>query len=93
MCRKNSAAQDNGDLLRGIAIRAPGKRWLGSRTGGRVSALVSPIRRADAMSRSEVSAGAVAFSRSGSPDLGEFDDAVVLKSFGHVPDDFACGAA
>jgi hypothetical protein len=45
------------------------------------------------MSRSEINAGAVAFSRSGSAELGEFDDAVVLKSFGDVPDDFTCGAA
>ena len=51
------------------------------------------IRRAEAMSHSEINAGAVAFSRSGSTELGEFDDAVVLKSFGDVPDDFACGAA
>jgi hypothetical protein len=40
------------------------------------------------MSRSEMNAGAVAFSRSGSPELGDFDDAVVLKSFGDVPEDF-----
>jgi hypothetical protein len=51
------------------------------------------IRRADALSRSEMNAGAVAFSRSGSPELGEFDDAVVLKFFGDVPEDFDCGAA
>ena len=30
----------------------------------------------------------VAFSRRGSPELGEFEDAVVLKTFGDVPDDF-----
>ena len=40
------------------------------------------------MSRNEANAGAVAFSRRGSPDLGEFDDAVILKTFGDVPDDF-----
>jgi hypothetical protein len=51
------------------------------------------IRRADAMSRREINTGAVAFSRSGSPDLGEFDEAVVLKSFGDVPEDFDCSAA
>jgi hypothetical protein len=33
------------------------------------------IRRAEAMSRDEANAGAVAFSRSGSPDVGEFEDA------------------
>jgi hypothetical protein len=43
------------------------------------------IRCAQTMSRN---AGAVAFSRQGSPETGEFDDAVVLKTFGDVPDDF-----
>lgn len=46
------------------------------------------IRRAQAMSANESNAGAVAFSRSGDPNLGEFDDAVILKTFGEVPDDF-----
>ena len=46
------------------------------------------IRRADAMSRDGANAGAVAFSRSGSPDFGEFDEAMMLKTFGNVPDDF-----
>jgi hypothetical protein len=32
---------------------------------------------------------AVAFSRNGDLNLGEFDDAVILKTFGEVPDDFA----
>jgi len=46
------------------------------------------IRCAQAMSAQEMNAGAVAFSRRGSPELGEFEDAVVLKAFGEVPDDF-----
>jgi hypothetical protein len=46
------------------------------------------IRRAEAMSRHAAYAGAVAFSRSGHPNLGEFDDAVILKTFGDVPEDF-----
>jgi hypothetical protein len=32
--------------------------------------------------------GAVAFSRSGDPSLGDFEDAVVLGAFGVVPDEF-----
>lgn len=47
------------------------------------------IRRAEAMAANEANAGAVAFSRSGDPNVGEFEDAVILKSFGEVPDDFA----
>jgi hypothetical protein len=46
------------------------------------------IRRAEALAASETNAGAVAFSRQGTPDLGEFEDAVILKAFGDVPDDF-----
>jgi len=41
------------------------------------------------MAANEANAGAVAFSCSGHPNLGEFDDAVILKTFGEVPDDFA----
>jgi hypothetical protein len=45
------------------------------------------IHRAEALSRLEAIAGAVAFFRRGSPDLGEFEDAVILKTFGEVPED------
>jgi len=48
------------------------------------------ICRAEAVSRDEANSGAVAFSRRGNPDGGKFDDAVVLKTFGDVPDDFGC---
>jgi hypothetical protein len=40
------------------------------------------------MSLNGANAGAVAFSRSGDPNSGEFDDAVILKTFGQVPEDF-----
>ena len=42
----------------------------------------------EAMSANPANAGAVAFSRTGDPNLGEFDEAVILKTFGQVPDDF-----
>jgi hypothetical protein len=45
------------------------------------------LRRAEAMSRSVGSIGAVAFSRSGDPMVGEFGDAHVIRKFGQVPDD------
>jgi hypothetical protein len=45
------------------------------------------IRRAEALAAKPVNAGAVAFSRTGSPELGEFEEAVILKTFGDVPDD------
>jgi hypothetical protein len=47
------------------------------------------IRRAQAMAFDKKNAGAIAFSRSGDLDLGEFEDAVILQTFGQVPDDFA----
>jgi hypothetical protein len=46
------------------------------------------IRRAQAMAFNDANAGAVAFSRSGDLNLGEFDDAVILKTFGQVLEDF-----
>jgi hypothetical protein len=45
------------------------------------------LRRAETMSRTAGNIGAIAFSRSGDPMLGEFSDARLLRSFGHVPDD------
>ena len=43
------------------------------------------IRRAEAMSRDPANAGALAFKRSGDPNMGNFGSAVVLKTFGEVP--------
>jgi hypothetical protein len=37
----------------------------------------------------QAKAGAVAFSRTGDPELGEFDPAVVLATFGEVPEDLS----
>ena len=45
------------------------------------------LRRAEVLSRSVGSIGAVAFSRTGDPMIGEFGDAQVLRKFGNVPDD------
>ena len=45
------------------------------------------LRRADAMFRNEANAGAVALARIDSPDLGDFEDAMILKTFGDVPND------
>jgi hypothetical protein len=44
------------------------------------------IRRAEAMSRDVTYAGALAFKRTGDPGMGSFADAIVLKTFGEVPD-------
>jgi hypothetical protein len=46
------------------------------------------IRRAQGMAFNKENAGAVAFSRSGDLNLGDFEDAVILKTFGQVPEDF-----
>jgi hypothetical protein len=45
------------------------------------------LRRAETMSRMPGSIGAVAFSRTGDPMIGEFGDARLLRKFGNVPDD------
>jgi hypothetical protein len=44
------------------------------------------IRRAEVMSRDESNAGALAFKRSGDPNMGNFGDATVLRTFGDVPE-------
>jgi hypothetical protein len=45
------------------------------------------VARTEALSRKQGHVGAVACSRTGDPATGEFSDAVVLKTFGDVPDD------
>lgn len=47
------------------------------------------IMRAESLSRKEGHVGAVAFSRTGDPNAGEFGDAVLLKAFGDVPSDLS----
>lgn len=47
------------------------------------------LRRAETMSRMAGSIGAVAFSRTGDPMIGEFGDARLLRKFGNVPEDLA----
>ena len=44
-------------------------------------------RQAERVARSK--GGAIAFSRNGDPVTGEFDDAVILASFGEVPNDLS----
>ena len=49
----------------------------------------SALRRAEILSRTAGSIGAIAFSRTGDPSLGEFSDAQLLRKFGQVPDDLS----
>jgi hypothetical protein len=65
---------ENGGLAPGEAVECPHSSAV--------------IRRADAMSRNEANAGAVALAHIESPSLGEFEKAIILKTFGDVPDDF-----
>jgi hypothetical protein len=46
------------------------------------------IQRAELMTREEHIAGAVAFSRRGDPVSVEVETAVILESFGNIPEDF-----
>lgn len=46
------------------------------------------IRRADAMFRDRANAGAVALARIDDPDLDNVKDALILRTFGDVPEDF-----
>jgi hypothetical protein len=45
------------------------------------------LRRAEMLSRAPGHIGAIAFSRTGDPMMGEFGDAKLLKTFGNVPGD------
>jgi hypothetical protein len=47
------------------------------------------LRRAEILSRAPGCVGAVAFSRTGDPMIGEFSDAQMLRKFGDVPDDLS----
>jgi hypothetical protein len=62
----------------------------GSPVAGAAEECQSPsgaLRRAEILSKADGSVGAVAFSRTGDPLIGEFSDAQLLKKFGEVPDD------
>ena len=58
---------------------APGEAQEASNEG-------AAIRRAEAMSRDPANAGALAFKRGGDPNIGNFNDATILKKFGEVPE-------
>jgi hypothetical protein len=47
------------------------------------------IRRAEVLSRAPGAIGALAFSRTGDPMMGEFSDAQVIRAFGEVPSDLS----
>ncbi len=48
---------------------------------------MTALRRAEMLSRGAGHIGAVAFSRTGDPMIGEFGDALLIRKFGNVPDD------
>jgi hypothetical protein len=47
------------------------------------------VARAESLSRAAGIVGAVAFSRTGDPMMGEFGDATVIRKFGDVPSDLS----
>jgi hypothetical protein len=47
------------------------------------------LRRAELLSKTDGCVGAVAFSRTGDPLIGEFGDAQLLRRYGDVPDDLS----
>jgi hypothetical protein len=67
------ARSEDGTIVAGEAIECPNAG--------------TAILRAEVLSRIHGNVGAVAFSRTGDPDVGVFEDAVVLKKFGEVPGD------
>ena len=55
-------------------------------SGQECSNETSAMRKAESMARDPANAGALAFKRSGDPNLGSFGDATVLKTFGDIPE-------
>ena len=47
------------------------------------------VMRAEALSRKPGHIGAIAFSRTGDPAIGEFGDATIIRKFGEVPADLS----
>jgi hypothetical protein len=78
----------DGNLLHHVALRAFGNAGLAPGEAVECPHSSAVIRRADAMVRNEANAGAVAVARIDNPDLGDFQDAMILKGFGDVPEDF-----
>jgi hypothetical protein len=66
---------------------APGDNGPEPREAIECTSANAAIMRAEILSRKAGNVGAVAFSRTGDPSLGEFGDALVLRSFGDVPTD------
>jgi hypothetical protein len=67
---------ENGGLVPGEAVECPHSSAV--------------MQRADAMVRNGANAGAVALARVDSPGLSDFDDAMILRTFGDVPEEFGC---
>jgi hypothetical protein len=59
------------------------------RQGVECTSANAAIMRAETLSRIDGNIGAVAFSRTGDPSLGDFADAVLLRAFGDVPSDLS----
>ena len=64
---------ENGGLVPGEAVECPHSSAV--------------LRRAASMYQNEANAGAVALARVDSLDFGDFQGAMILKTFGDVPDD------
>ena len=47
---------------------------------------IAAVRKAESMSRNSANAGALAFKRTGDPNMGSYADATVLKTFGDIPE-------
>src|SRR5260221_4447096 len=70
---------ENGGLAPGEAVECPHSSAV--------------IRRADAMVRDEANARPVALSHIDSPNLGDFEDPTIPKTFSDVTKDFTCFGA
>jgi hypothetical protein len=66
---------EEGSLVPGAAVECPSR--------------AAALARAGSLARSEAHAGAIAFSRLGDLEMGDFDPAEVLTRIGDVPEDLS----
>ena len=76
-------------ILRGDAVLEDDNGCLVAGAAEECQSPATALRRAEILSRGAGHIGAVAFSRTGDPMIGEFGDAKLIRTFGNVPDEFS----
>jgi hypothetical protein len=85
ICAVREGSNGYDDLLRRARFPALGGKWRHrSERPKEARSADHAIRMAGSLAVEEGHCGAIAFSRTGDPSLGDFEDAVILKTVGEV---------